>query len=197
LREAPSDSVLRRFRNAACNAALKVGKGDNCSAFLNVLKDEEDTFLLTSTSVCRLPDGSQGVTQNGKIVRVCEAAADYCEKRIPDDENTARLKAAFERLTSRPVPPLPPPAGWQVAGQVVTPALNSPPAIAESTAQQLHRLKDECHWTAEDLADKAGMGIRSVQRHLAGKMPLARNITAYELAFSKRLKRNIVIKKMA
>jgi hypothetical protein len=68
---------------------------------------------------------------------------------------------------------------------------------AESIAEQLNRLREECRWTIEELAWKSHLGARSVQRHLAGGKPYDRNITAYEQAFSKQLKRQVVIKKMA
>src|SRR5208282_3489572 len=63
--------------------------------------------------------------------------------------------------------------------------------------RQLHSLREECRWTVEELANKTRLSVRSVHRHLAGKPPLDRNITAYERAFSKQLKRQVVINKMA
>jgi hypothetical protein len=68
---------------------------------------------------------------------------------------------------------------------------------AETIAEQINHLREECRWTIEDLAGETGLGLRSVQRHIAGSVPYDRNITAYERAFSKQLKRQIVIKKMA
>jgi hypothetical protein len=67
----------------------------------------------------------------------------------------------------------------------------------ETIADQLERLRDECRWTIPKLAEAAGIDSRTVDRHLTGKVtPYARTISAYERAFSKLLKRHIVIKKM-
>jgi hypothetical protein len=68
----------------------------------------------------------------------------------------------------------------------------------ETVAQQLNRLREECRWTAADLAEEVKVEPRTVQRHLAGhSTPYDRNISAYECAFSKRLKRQVVIRKMS
>jgi hypothetical protein len=74
------------------------------------------------------------------------------------------------------------------------PAPGTPPT--ETIAAQIQRLREECRWTIEKLAEVTGMSTSAVARHLSGKMPYARNISAYERAFSKQLKTNIVIKKM-
>ena len=69
---------------------------------------------------------------------------------------------------------------------------------AETVGAQISRLRDECHLSEEELAEKTNMGIRSVQRHIAGEsMPQAKNIRAYERIFSKLLNRQVVIRKMA
>jgi len=98
-------------------------------------------------------------------------------------------------------------AFWQAEALEALEALErssaQPPSIqaskgrAETTADQINRLRAECRWTIEDLAEKTGLGLRSVQRHIAGSTPYDRNITAYERAFSKQLKKQIVIHKMA
>jgi hypothetical protein len=55
----------------------------------------------------------------------------------------------------------------------------------------------ECDWTEEDLAEAVDMDIRSVQRHLASDAaPPALTIRKYEKAFSKLLKKEIVISQM-
>jgi hypothetical protein len=67
----------------------------------------------------------------------------------------------------------------------------------ETIAAQLERLREECRWTIPALAEAVGIDSRTVDRHLAGKfIPYARTISAYERAFSKQLKRQVVIKKM-
>lgn len=69
-------------------------------------------------------------------------------------------------------------------------------ATADSVGSQLNRLKDECHLTAEELAEKIDIDPRSVQRHLAGtSVPHARHLRAYEKEFSKLLNRKVVVNK--
>lgn len=76
------------------------------------------------------------------------------------------------------------------------PAVPLPPK-AESVGTQIQRLRVECDWTEEDLAEAVDMDIRSVQRHLASDAaPRALTIRKYEKAFSKLLKKEIVISQM-
>ena len=102
LRYPPTESVLRRFKSSAAQAAVKAGKKNSWQAFLDVLKDEEHTFHLTATGTFRLESGEEVSHRIGRIPRVCEAAADYCEKRMPDDEQqTVNLRPpAIERSIS-------------------------------------------------------------------------------------------------
>jgi hypothetical protein len=66
----------------------------------------------------------------------------------------------------------------------------------ETVASQINRLREECHLTLEELAEKISLEVRSVQRHLAGQtIPYARNIRRYEREFSKLLNRQVVIRK--
>ncbi len=68
----------------------------------------------------------------------------------------------------------------------------------ETIASQIQRLRDECRWTIPALAEAADLSARQVARHLSGEFkPLARNISAYERAFSNHLKRKVVINKMS
>jgi hypothetical protein len=68
----------------------------------------------------------------------------------------------------------------------------------ETIAAQIQRLRDECRWTIPALAEAADLSARQVARHLSGEFkPLARNISAYERAFSNHLKRKVVINKMS
>lgn len=65
---------------------------------------------------------------------------------------------------------------------------------AESVAAQIERLRDECRWTNEQLAEVAGLSTRQVARHVSGEAtPYKRNIAAYERVFSKKLKKQVVI----
>jgi hypothetical protein len=74
----------------------------------------------------------------------------------------------------------------------VTPAQETP-----SIASQIQRLRLECKWSIETLAAKTGFDDRTVRRHLSGETkPHLRNIGTYEQAFSKALKREVVIDNM-
>jgi hypothetical protein len=81
------------------------------------------------------------------------------------------------------------------------PVTTSPPPAkptgkAESVAVQIDRLRRECQLPADDLAEKVGMDIRTVRRHLnGGAIPHDRNIWAYQRVFSKLLNRQVVINK--
>jgi hypothetical protein len=66
----------------------------------------------------------------------------------------------------------------------------------DTVAAQIERLRDECRWTNEELAEAAELSTRQVARHVSGEaMPYKRNIAAYERVFSKKLKRQIVVSK--
>ena len=67
----------------------------------------------------------------------------------------------------------------------------------ETIAAQLKRLRAECNWTIPALAEAVNLDVKTVARNLSGQsIPYARNISAYERAFSKQLKRQILINKM-
>jgi ribosome-binding protein aMBF1 (putative translation factor) len=78
---------------------------------------------------------------------------------------------------------------------------NAPSSDAMQTepiAQQIQRLREECRWEIETLAEMVDLSVRSVGRHLNGKaIPHLRHISAYERVFSKELKRKVVIDKMS
>lgn len=68
----------------------------------------------------------------------------------------------------------------------------------ETIGAQIKRLRDECRWTLEELAEAIDNNERTVRRHEADEVaPYARTIRAYERVFSKRLERKIVISKMS
>lgn len=76
-------------------------------------------------------------------------------------------------------------------------ARDQPPTL-ETIGLQLNRLREECRWTEEQLAERISISLRSVQRHLAGEsIPYSRHIHAYERVFSKRLERQVVIDRMS
>jgi len=62
--------------------------------------------------------------------------------------------------------------------------------------EQIRDLRTESRWTAEELAEATGIDERTVRRHENGDTePYARTLLKYEHAFSKRLKRQVVISK--
>jgi len=72
-----------------------------------------------------------------------------------------------------------------------------PPATAETVAAQIDRLRQECHLSAEELAEEVEMDARSVRRHLAGDtVPHPRGLRVYQKVFSKLLNRQVVISKV-
>lgn len=82
--------------------------------------------------------------------------------------------------------------GGQAKSEPIT-----PPPPSETIASQLQRLRKECNWSAERLAEAVKFDLRTVTRHLPGETtPHLRNISAYERVFSNKLKRQIVINKM-
>jgi DNA-binding XRE family transcriptional regulator len=69
--------------------------------------------------------------------------------------------------------------------------------VPDTIAAQLQRLRRECNWSAEKLAEAVRLNPRTVARHLSGETtPHLRNISAYERVFSKQLKRRVVVNKM-
>ncbi len=117
----------------------------------------------------------------GRIVRLCEASANYCKKL-----ESAALQAEYEerQRSERPEPqPAPQPA----------PAAPKPETIGE----QIRRLREECHLSTEELAEKVELDTRTVQRHEAGETtPYPRHLRVYERVFFNSLNRKIVISKM-
>jgi hypothetical protein len=72
------------------------------------------------------------------------------------------------------------------------------PKQFESLAQQLTRLRDQCHLTVEEIAEQISIDARSVYRHLSGaSKPHKRHIAAYERVFSKALDTKVVIGKLS
>lgn len=71
-----------------------------------------------------------------------------------------------------------------------------PSTPSETIAAQLQRLRIECNWTIEKLAEKTRFDEKTVKRHLSGRAnPRLGNVAKYKIAFSKELKREVVIAK--
>jgi len=87
--------------------------------------------------------------------------------------------------------------GMESTRQYEKPETVSPSNPSETIAAQLQRLRLECNWTIEKLAAKTGFDEKTVKRHLSGRVsPRLGNLTIYQQAFSKALKREVVIEKM-
>lgn len=76
LKDASDESILRRFKVYAVDAAKLAGYG-TMDDFLNLLRSQEDTFENTTTSRRRVGNVEERA-QDGVILRVCAAAADFC-----------------------------------------------------------------------------------------------------------------------
>jgi len=85
-------------------------------------------------------------------------------------------------------------------GRIATTAASGiqPPVVPRSVAEQIDALRIESDFTIERLAALVNLEPRTVQRHIAGETtPNARLIFRYENAFSKALKRQVVISKLS
>jgi hypothetical protein len=171
-------SIIDSFKWAAERAAVLLGLPAGSSAlfyWLNLLKDNSPRYQGGGSSETHSDDGTVTRAEVGTIRCVCLASEEYCFKL--ETEAIARQKLAFAK-----------PMVLAEARQ---------PATAESIAAQLTRLREECRWTIDELAEKIQVNLRTAQRHLASdNIPHKRHIAAYERVFSKELKRQIVIEKM-
>ena len=121
----------------------------------------------------------------------------YMEDEIESASHSLQLSTAQQRLLGIEFF-YPEEQAAQVTQLSVSRALPQAITPEESIAAQLQKLRDECRWTIEDLAEAAEISTRQVARHLSGQFkPHPRKISAYERAFSKRLKRQVVVRKMS
>jgi hypothetical protein len=147
-------------------------------AWLEALRKDGTDFHFGPTSTELTDDGSPGTTWIfGDIHGLCEASANYCKKL-----ESAALQAEFEEHQRGERPePKPEPAAPKLG----------------TIAEQINRLREECHLTAEELAEEVELDSRTVQRHLAGETtPYPRHLRVYERVFFKLLNRQVVIRKM-
>jgi ribosome-binding protein aMBF1 (putative translation factor) len=132
-------------------------------------------------------DGTDGprITK-GTVWRLCEVSADFCN-RLEVKATQEEFNRRHIKVSSTAPPPISPPR----------PAAPIPPlASVETIAAQIQRLRIESKWTIERLAAKVGLDESTVKRHLAGKQtPHLSTISLYEQAFSKALKKEVVINK--
>jgi len=91
----------------------------------------------------------------------------------------------YPAITVIPTQPDPPP----VSPRKVPPS--------ETVGEQIKRLREECRWTIEQLAEFVDVHERTVSRHELGEVePYARTLSIYERIFYKHLGRKVVISKM-
>jgi DNA-binding XRE family transcriptional regulator len=79
------------------------------------------------------------------------------------------------------------------------PATNRRTSVkADTLGSQINRLRQECHLTVDELAEKIDIDVRSVRRHLKDdSVPYDRHIWAYQRLFSKLLNRQVVLRQMS
>jgi DNA-binding XRE family transcriptional regulator len=147
-----------------------------------------------ATGVESDPDGTViARSYFGTVTNVCQASVDLCKLQESLALETERMADLREQQVRdlRPLSPLP------FAQGPTSSTEPDPPAPQESVADQLKRLREESRLTVEQLAERVGINMRTVQRHLADDSdPYARHLTAYERVFSKLLKHNVIIRKM-
>jgi DNA-binding transcriptional regulator YiaG len=206
-----SNAAKYSFEALASRAGREIAKKgtpDLLTAWLDQLKQEDVGFKPMAFAVIQNPDGRERQEcQAGHFPRVCEASVYFCRKLetravhleaewSEEDRKNLRafanramedlrqnLKSKSERLKELSDTPSQPKA--------VEPK-------TESVGEQLRRLRDECHITAQELAELIDVEVRSVQRHLAGdSIPYDRHLRAYEREFSKLLNRKVVISKLS
>ncbi len=103
-------------------------------------------------------------------------------------------------IPSTPPPESPPVTDAKASNDVTERVSEVQPEAAPpaTIATQIERLRDECLWTNEDLAEAVNLSSRQVSRHVSGESaPYKRNIAAYERVFSNKLKRQVFIRKMS
>ena len=211
---ADDDRFASLFEAVAERAGVLLGSPIGPAAlfrWLNELKGESPHYQRLRQSR-DLPDGTMESREGGIISDVCTASQDHCyrletaalDRQLHD--SPASAPSTSIRTTSRFVDRI----HRQLEREeelehernlrTIREGKETPPEPerAESIAAQINRLRCECKWTEEQLAEKVGVTTRTVQRHLAeDSMPYARHIATYERVFSKQLEREVVIRKMS
>jgi hypothetical protein len=180
LSNATNQSAMIGFRLAAARGARARGCDpglDPLIAWLEALRQSE-YFHYGSEFVEQSKDGREHVRHiRGWIASLYLASAHF----VADEANKVRwllMRRAAEDLT-----------------------LASPQAAKESTesfGQQLDQLRKECGLTIEKLAEKVHFDVRTVQRHCSEEcVPTEENFFRYKRYFSRKLKRNVVLRRDA
>jgi hypothetical protein len=184
-----SDSVVAEFNALAYRAASKFATRwivNLTEVWLDALWQEATTGPYRQASEVIEKNETTGITRlEGKIDRVFRASSALCRKL-----EARALQVEFEERQRRTSP-------QELISAVLIP--ETPPDLTpiETIATQILNLRLACNWTIEKLAAKTGFDEKTVKRHLSGRViPRLGNLSIYEQAFSKALKREVVIKKM-
>jgi DNA-binding XRE family transcriptional regulator len=171
-------TIKTQFEALATRAGKKLDKGTDTLTGLARWLDE---IRMTRPNerpyegIRQRTDGTEVRLFGGTIMGVCVASADLC--------NVLEV-AALESEQSESTPQVAPNAAANE---------NTPPSVGA----QVRSLREECRWTAEELASKMDLDERTVRRHETDEVnPYARTLRGYERVFSKQLDRKIVISKM-
>jgi ribosome-binding protein aMBF1 (putative translation factor) len=168
-----------KFGALARRGAMRLSRRerpDLLEAWLEALRLNGDGFRVLGTAF-QISGNEKELTiasNAGTLRNLIEVSASFCKKL-----ESLALQAEYEgrQQSERPAPPL-------------APVAPKPETIGE----QIRRLREESHLSTEELAEKAELDTRTVQRHEAGHMkPQPRRIRTYERTFSKLLKREVVI----
>jgi hypothetical protein len=175
-----SDYVIEGFRLAAERAGVLLGSPAGPPAlfhWLDLLRAEKRRYEGGGLSIS-IVGKVEIIAETGTIRAVCQASKDQCYK--------LETKAMAAQILSGPSAGAEPPLAQPVTGR------------QETIAQQIERLRVECDWKIEVLAEMAEISARTVQRHVSGvTTPSARLRGRYERVFSKHLKIKVVIKKLS
>lgn len=169
------DGMLNRaihswFQSLAERGAVLLGQAAGPTAmfyWLDLLKESPYYYVI-----------NHRVEQSGVVEHVCAASAAQCYKL-----ETLALARAKSPQELEVAPPIAPTAQYESHK-------------AETIAEQIERLREECRLTIEELAEELRIESRSVYRHLSGQaIPRTGHIGAYERVFSERLGRKVLISK--
>jgi hypothetical protein len=144
--------------------------------------------LQSEYSRLSLADSEYRLCINGEIEAASNSLELYdSQRRLLETEFFFQLETGAEPVTF--------PTGTEISTTKTTSEAATP--MAESVAAQINRLREECRWTVETLAERLRLDARSVERHLAGKTkPRLAHVGTYEPVFSKALGRTVVISQM-
>jgi hypothetical protein len=188
----PGGFVSASFETLARRGAselTRVGTIDLLTVWLEALRQDGSGFRVTgSSSELPIGGGKRLDRQTGSILRLCETSATFCKKL-----ESAALQSEFEKKQRNE---------RQISLSAPSAPLVEPKA--ETIAEQLNRLREECQLSPDELVEQLSIQIdvtidvRTVRRHLSGNsVPYPRNLWAYQRLFSKLLNRKIVISKMS